>query len=360
MPERQLSGRFARLACGLALALMLALPTWVAAAPTPVAVGASTVFAGNGFSPSEALSFWETGPDGTVVPLGGAQTDSNGGFTFTVSFPSAGSWTVTAHSINSGHEVTGTYAVGSTTTAPTTTTTTNIGSTTTSGATPYGTAAGVGSPVSFTGNGFAANESISLWETGPDSSVIPLTGTDSDSKGTFGISVTFPTAGNWQITAHGKTTSKETIGRYAVGTGTAAAPSTAPGTPTATTGGIAVNATTTFSGTGFNASEGISLWETAPDATVVALPGINADSTGAFTTTVSFPTSGNWQVTAHGHDSAHETIGPFTVGGDSATVPTTTSPVAGSTGTGTPVKTTTSTLVTFSPSGFTPGETVSV
>ena len=225
MPAQRPFGRFTIIGLGLIIALLLMLPVGVAADATPVAVGASTVFAGNGFTPSEFLSVWETGPDGVSNVLPGAQSDASGGFNVTVSFPSAGNWQVTAHSITTGKEVTGSFTVGSTTSS----------ATTPSNVLPAGTLpSGIGAPVSFSGSGFTASEQISLWETPPGNAPpTALTGTQADSTGAFNVSVTFPTAGNWQVTAHGVTSGKEITGSYAVGnTSVTASPGTAPVSPT--------------------------------------------------------------------------------------------------------------------------------
>src|SRR4051794_6621569 len=102
MPERRPGGRFTVLGLGLIVALMLMAPAGVAADTgtiMSVGVGASVTFSGNGFAPNESLSLWETGPDGNITPLNGLQTDAAGTFTLTISFPSAGQWQATAHSI---------------------------------------------------------------------------------------------------------------------------------------------------------------------------------------------------------------------------------------------------------------------
>ncbi|MGI8856547.1 MAG: hypothetical protein ACR2JW_12410 [Thermomicrobiales bacterium] len=370
MSERRRSGQLTFLGLGLVIALVLALPVGVAAAPTPVAVGASTLFVGNGFAANEDLSFWETGSDGTSMVIPGVQqSDANGGFSKTVSFPSAGQWQVTAYGITSGKQFTGTYSVGDTTSA-----TTAPVSSTTSGALPAGTlSAGIGAAVTFSGTGYTANEKISLWETPPDGTApTALSGVNADGTGAFSVSVTFPTAGLWQVTAQGNTSGVKTIGSYAVGT-TSVINSPSPAASTSTGQGfssvppVALGSAVTFSGTGYTANEKISLWETPPDGTApTALTGTQADGTGTFTATVTFPSVGNWQVTAHGKDSLHEVIGRYTVTSDGtatgSTIPSTA--ISGTTSTtpvtGTTVNTTTNTTISFMPIGFNSGEIVSV
>jgi hypothetical protein len=374
MPARRPPGRFTIIGLGLAIALLLMLPVGAAADATPVAVGVSIPFVGNGFSPNESLSFWEAPSSDplNVTPLGGAQTDASGGFNFPVSFPSAGQWQVTAYSITSGKEIPGVFDVGGTTSTTASPTTVPV-SPTTSGPLPPGTlSAGIGSPVTFSGNGFIAGENISLWETPPDNSPpTALAGTQADSTGAFSVSVTFPTTGNWQVTAQGTTSGVQVIGHYAVGTTGAASAASVTSTTASSGQGfstvppVALGSPVTFSGSGFTNGETIALWETAPDTIVTSLSDIAADSTGRFTTTVTFPSAGNWQITAHGKTSLVTVIGRYTITSDgsgattSPVTPTTTSSGVASATTGI-VNTTTNTTIGFTPTGYTAGELVSV
>jgi len=341
----------------LAILLVCAMPVGVAAdtTPTPVAANTPVTFTGAGFNANESLVVYETGPDGATTPLSGVQSDGNGAFTVSVMFPSAGQWQVTAHSIVTGRDVIGTYTVSTT---PSTTTTTPPSN----GSTATGTPVGVGVPITFTGTGFNANENISVWETPPDGS-IPTTqpSIQADTTGTFTDSVSFPTAGQWQVTAHGLVSGHEVIGHFAVGTTAVSPVNTAPiggagfnGTPASV--GVAV----TFSGTGFNGNELISLWTTAPDTTTAALVGIHADGVGNFTDDVIFPSAGNWQVTAHGHDSMHEVIGRYTVTDPSSTATTASPPSSTLIApyTNVPVQVTSGTNVIFTATGFNAGENV--
>ncbi len=388
MRQRRRYGRLIFLGLGLVIALVLAIPAAVVAdttpgstAPTPVAVGASVNFTGNGFAPNESLSVWQIGPDGTYTTLGGVQTDGSGSFTTAVSFPSAGQWQVTAHSINSGKEFVGSYTAGATT-GPTTGTTTGTVPVAPVAAAPGSALSStapqvaIGAPISFTGNGFSANEVIAAWETPPGGGVpTALPNLQADNTGAFTTTVTFPSAGQWQVTAHGVTSGHQIITAFTVGTvGATVPPVSGPvtGVPPAAgaANGAGFNGTAasigtpvTFAGTGFNAGENISLWMTPPatDSTpVTPLPGIQADGTGGFTVQATFPTAGNWQVTAHGRDSAHEIIGRYTVTDPSGGTTSPSSPASTFTSpsTGVPVKATVGTIVTYTATGFNAGETV--
>jgi hypothetical protein len=313
----------ARWGIGAMMALLLSLPAWAVAAdtsagatpvptngtapaapnaPQQVALNTPVTFSGNGFAPNDTLSLWEIGPDGSVTPLSGLQTDATGAFSTTVTFAIAGQWQVTAHSITSGNEVVSSYTAGASA-APVASSAPSV--TSTAGTTAPQVA--VGSPVTFSGNGFTAGEAISLWETGPDTTVTPLANIAADTNGAFSTSVTFPSAGQWQVTARGVSSGNQTVGSYTVGAGgvATAAPSASQ---------TAIGAPVTFSGTGFYAGEAISLWMTGPGGNVTALSGIQADGAGAFSTTVSFSAAGPWAVTAHGITSGKETVGTYSVG----------------------------------------------
>ena len=164
-------------------------------------------------------------------------------------------------------------------------------------------------------------EHISLWETGAGCHRDPTDRDTADGTGAFSVSISFPTAGQWQVTAQGNTSAKLITNSYAVGsTGVAATTINAPISPTTSaalppgTLPAAIGSPVTFSSTGFTASEHISLWETAPDSTVIPLAGTGTDSLGGFTVSVTFPTAGLWQVTAHGVTSLKEVIGRYSVG----------------------------------------------
>ena len=183
--------------------------------------------------------------------------------------------------------------------------------------------AAVGQSVSFSGTGFSDNEPIALWTTAPDKSVHPLSGNQADAHGAVATNVSFLTDGFWQVTAHGINSGKEVISGYTIGTAanmTPGAAVTPASTPTGTTT-VALSQATTFSHGGFQALELVSFWTTAPDGKATALDGASADQSGNIVVAVSFPTSGYWQVTAHGLDSAREAIGGFNVG-DLTTAPT--------------------------------------
>lgn len=189
--------------------------------------------------------------------------------------------------------------------------------------------AAVGQSVSFSGTGFNANEQVALWTTAPDKSVTALPGNQADGQGTVATSVSFSTDGFWQVTAHGVTSGKEVISGFNIGTAANLTPGAVPAaSPPAGAVAVAINQATTFSHGGFQPVELVSFWTTGPDGAVTALDGASADQSGNVVVAVSFPTSGYWQVTAHGLVSGRQAIGGFTVGDPNVT-PTSAAAVVG-------------------------------
>ncbi len=78
-----------------------------------------------------------------------------------------------------------------------------------------GTAA-TGQAVTFTVGGFTASETVSASVTAPDASVAQLGSAQAAADGTVTIQVAFPSAGNWQVTAHGQTSGANVVTRYTV------------------------------------------------------------------------------------------------------------------------------------------------
>lgn len=162
----------------------------------------------------------------------------------------------------------------------------------------------------FSGNGFEANEPLAFWVTAPDRTVTPLAGDQADAAGAFAITVSFSTDGFWQVTAHGTSTKKEIIGGFTVGNLTTTAAATV---VLASATAIAPSQSVTFSRDGFRPLEPVSLWATGPDGKVTPLDGTSAEISGAVNVPVTFPTSGFWQVTAHGTISGKEAIVGYSV-----------------------------------------------
>jgi hypothetical protein len=382
-------------ACVTVALVALAVPCWAIAAPNSsgtvqqVAVGTYVTFSGSGFQANEQISLWANPPDGTTVPLDGTVADGSGAFAISVSFPSAGRWQVTAHGNTSGAEYVGQYSVGAgspappapsgTTTTPTRTTTGSPAPSTGAGTVPAGLppgtqAAAIGASVTFSASGFTAGEIVNVWITGPDSTVTPLQTITADSSGGANGTTSFNSGGLWQVTMHGKSSAHEVVARFYVPGGTSSPPTSTSATGTTTSSGsvpaglppgtqaTTIGTSVSFSASGFNANEAIGIWTTSPDSVVTPIPAGFADGTGSFTGSTAFGTAGLWQVTIHGKDSGHEVIDRFYVTGDatSATATTTGTGAVGPSSNGSVVKVAASQRVTFTVTGFDSGETVSV
>lgn len=80
----------------------------------------------------------------------------------------------------------------------------------------YGTVATVGQAVTITANGFTPNESVAASVTDPSGMVTQIGTAPASADGAVSITITFPGSGNWQVTAHGQTSGKDVVNRYAV------------------------------------------------------------------------------------------------------------------------------------------------
>lgn len=249
-----------------------------------VTVSQAVSFAGSGFDPGERISLWTSAPSGATTPLEGVTANTDGSFAATVSFPSDGYWQVTAQGNASARQVIGGYNVG-------TSGTSGVGGNPAPAASGA-SAVAVGQTVTFTGSGFAANELVSLWTTAPDAGTAALPGVAADASGNVAVPVSFPSAGYWQVTAQGLSSSVQSISGYTVSDGAAVSPPAA--------GVVTVGRNATFTASGYQPRETVAMWTTAPDAQTAALPSSTADSAGRVTVTTAFPTPGYWQITAQG------------------------------------------------------------
>ncbi len=73
-----------------------------------------------------------------------------------------------------------------------------------------------GRSVTFSVSGFTPTETVATSVTAPDASMVQIGSAQASADGTVTISLTFPAAGNWQITAHGQRSSKDVVTRYTV------------------------------------------------------------------------------------------------------------------------------------------------
>lgn len=79
-----------------------------------------------------------------------------------------------------------------------------------------GRLASVGQATSFSLSGFTAGESVMASITGPSGQVTQIGAAAASGDGVVTITVTFPSTGTWQVTAHGQTSNKNIVSQYTV------------------------------------------------------------------------------------------------------------------------------------------------
>ena len=77
-----------------------------------------------------------------------------------------------------------------------------------------GTPATVGTPVTVAATGFTPGETVAASVIGPDGTTTQIGTAPAAADGSVTITITFPAAGNWQVTAHGQSSQKDVVNRY--------------------------------------------------------------------------------------------------------------------------------------------------
>lgn len=136
----------------------------------------------SGFAADEQVSLWLTLPDGAVVSLGNFTADGSGTFGAAFFLPGelpVGRHYVTAHGNTSGNTAITmlTLEYGNGLSVPGARLAANLGS------------AQQRTILSLTGEGFAANESVSFWLTLPNGAVLPLGEVNVDSEGVLAVDI---------------------------------------------------------------------------------------------------------------------------------------------------------------------------
>jgi hypothetical protein len=135
--------------------------------------------------------------------------------------------------------------------------------------------------VDFMADGFAANETVSLWLTQPDGSVVGLGEMQADENGTFGGSLFLPgqlPVGRHYFTAYGNRSRNTAITPFVLQYGNGL---NVPGATLAVEIGRAPQRSfIELTGEGFTPNESVSFWLTQPDGSVVALGDVDADGDG--------------------------------------------------------------------------------
>lgn len=237
----------------------------------------TVVLIGSGFAANELVGLWVTLPDGSVIGLDDddLRVDSGGVFGielglgaglpvgkhyFSVRGKRSGRGDVQAFYLQPGRgpqQTDGTRLVFSPATAKQLDT------------------------VELAADGFAANETVSLWLTQPDGSVIGLGDIQADGDGAFSGSLFLPgqlPVGRHYFTAHGNSSDNTAITPFVLQYGNGL---NVPGAQLAVDIGRGPQRSfLELSGEGFSANESISFWLTLPNGAVRGLGEVNADGDG--------------------------------------------------------------------------------
>ncbi len=325
---------------GLWLAILLSLPLFtsglvstalaasLSATNSPQVAGGIVTFSGEGFAANERLGAWVTGPDGVIRGVISGTANSVGQVTYnleTLGFV-IGRWTFTLHGVVSQNEATAPFELvsslppspgGGGGSAPTPTPTPTP---------PPADAKIVGSRLSFTIEGFQANEAVSVWTTDPNGSTAARSSVTAGNTGRLDYSLdTFGfILGRWAITFHGVKSGVEVVKTFTLVNSLPPEPGKAAPTPTPVSteipkGGLQVSPDSGFSGqifqisgTGYTPGERISIWETNPLGYATTLSTtLYSDRDGNVGYSYQKYTflGGIWSVTIHGMTSGVEKTG---------------------------------------------------
>lgn len=304
-----------------------------------------------GFQPGEQILLWLTTPQGVVLPVnqvpvanefGGFPFEANIGFDTGRRDPE-GLWYVTGQGLTTGRIGIGAFTLGSDFRP--------------SPEQPSGRATirvvpgsgGVGTVFTLEGEGFRARENVSVWLTAPNQTVRAVTESlRADDRGSISSAqLRFIVGlgsinGRWFATAQGRESNLQGIAEFQVGGGGGVPQPPGPGQPPPPGAGdvafrlnieihgalgirdasssmtplaAAPGGSFRFVQGGFNASERVSVWLTAPNGEVEGVDVANVQTDGRGTVTATFSprnrVEGDWKLTAQGIDSRRLVIVPF-------------------------------------------------
>jgi hypothetical protein len=287
---------YARLLLGFfaaSLALLLGAYSWSSAASSAALTAApasprqndTVTLTGSGFSPGETVSVWITYPDFTVYGVAEMVANGDGGFDFPylpdflgATFTPTGTYTYTARGQSSGREVYASINVAI-----------DIAPGPSAGVTLAAEPGrdGQGSYFVFRGGGYAPNETAALWLRYPDNSVADLGQIEASSSGQieYVLYVGGAPVGHYALTARGLTGGGNGIAEFDVRvddlTVASGAASLSVGPSPDTQRSYA-----TFTGSGFQPREIVTVWVTLPDYSTLWVGDVQADEDGAFSATL--------------------------------------------------------------------------
>jgi hypothetical protein len=274
------------------LALLLGLWSWSALAATSLTATPSNprqndtvTLIGAGFAAGETVSVWITYPDYTVYGVAEVMTTADGSFSFPylpdflgATFTPTGRYTYTAFGQSSGHEVYAGIDVD------------------------IGNAPGVSPGVSlraeasqirqggrnvFLGEGYGSGEPVAVWLRYPDNSVISLGQLSASASGQieYVLEMGGAPVGRYALTIFGMGTGSTGIAEFDLLAGDTIQAS---GTAQFVVGpsGDAQRSFASFSGSGFQPNEIVTIWATLPDFSTFWVGDVRSNAEGSFATTL--------------------------------------------------------------------------
>lgn len=305
------------------LAALLGIWTWQSAASSArlIAVPATprqndtVTLIGSGFAPGETVSIWITYPDYSVFGVAEVVTNGDGSFNFPyvpdflgAAFTPVGRYTYTAFGQRSGREVYATIDVG-------------VGQA--PGPSPNVTLKAEplrdqqGRTYVFRGSGYGANEPVAVWLRYPDFSVEDLGRVQAGPGGQieYVLKMTGAPVGRYALTARGLQSGANGIAEFEL----QIADLTKPSGEAALKVEPALNTQrsfATFTGRGYLPEEIVTIWVTLPDASTRWIGDVQADSDGAFSTSLYLSEqepAGTRTYTAYGNTSGRRATATHTL-----------------------------------------------
>lgn len=289
---RERQRRYVRILLGFfaaSLALLLGAYTWrssansaaLTATPTNPRQNDTVTLVGTGFAPGEAISVWITYPDFTVYGVAELVANDEGSFDYPylpdflgATFTPTGIYTYTAYGQSSGREAYASIDVAiddAPGPSPGVTLTSEPGQ------------SAQGSYFVFRGSGYVANETVAVWLRYPDNSVADLgqIKAGADGKIEYVLYVGGAPVGRYALTARGLSGGGNGIAEFDVRVSDLTTPtgqaslSVGPSPDTQ-------RSYATFTGSGFQPKEIVTIWVTLPDYSTRWVGDVKADADGAF------------------------------------------------------------------------------
>lgn len=241
------------------------------------------VLSGEDFAPGELIGVWLTLPDGSVMGLDNDDVEAGRDGHFAVEIGLGAGLPTGLHRFSARGQESGRGAIAEFVLLP------GQGPAVTAGTQLRFSPATARQldTVELSASGFTGNETVALWVTLPDGSVIGLGQAQADSSGTFSVSLFLSSAlpvGRHYFTARGNRSGNTAITPFVLQYGNGL---DVPGATVAVDIGAAPQRTLLeLSGEGFAPDESVSFWLTLPNGSVLPLGDVNVDSDGMLEVTL--------------------------------------------------------------------------